>query len=223
MFGSIGMPELVIILVIALIIFGPRKLPELGKSLGKSINEFKKASTELQNTLEQEIKLEEQKDERAKTATPPPPPPARGDSTPTARHGQPVVADAKSGSCSARGSRSVQERPPERGQPPSAVTTTTLDRARRRRGRPRRAARCRSSIISTSCASGSSTPSSPCWSASWSPSPSPSRHLQDFVMQPLLAMLPPGRPFIYTEPGEQFFLFIKIAAIARPADLRRRT
>ena len=64
MFGSIGMPELIIILVIALIIFGPRKLPELGKSLGKSINEFKKASTELQNTLEQEIKLEEQKEER---------------------------------------------------------------------------------------------------------------------------------------------------------------
>ena len=51
MFGSIGMPELVIILVIALIIFGPRKLPELGKSLGKSINEFKKAATELQHTL----------------------------------------------------------------------------------------------------------------------------------------------------------------------------
>ena len=76
MFGSIGMPELVIILVIALIIFGPRKLPELGKSLGKSINEFKKASTELQNTLEQEIKLEEQKDERAKTATATPPPAA---------------------------------------------------------------------------------------------------------------------------------------------------
>lgn len=71
MFGSIGMPELVIILVIALIIFGPRKLPELGKSLGKSINEFKKASTELQNTLEKEIQIEEQKDkdvERAKAA-----------------------------------------------------------------------------------------------------------------------------------------------------------
>lgn len=72
MFGSIGMPELVIILVIALIIFGPRKLPELGKSLGKSINEFKKASTELQNTLEKEIQLEEQKerDEKAKTTAP---------------------------------------------------------------------------------------------------------------------------------------------------------
>ena len=50
MFGSIGMPELIIILVIALIIFGPRKLPELGKSLGRSINEFKRASTDLQNT-----------------------------------------------------------------------------------------------------------------------------------------------------------------------------
>lgn len=89
MFGSIGMPELVIILVIALIIFGPRKLPELGKSLGKSINEFKKASTELQNTLEQEIKLEEQKDERAKTAPAPAPAPAEvvdADGT----HGQPV-------------------------------------------------------------------------------------------------------------------------------------
>ena len=66
MFGSIGMPELIIILVIALIIFGPRKLPELGKSLGRSINEFKKASTDLQNTLEQEIKIEEQKEAAAK-------------------------------------------------------------------------------------------------------------------------------------------------------------
>ncbi|MGD9904468.1 MAG: TatA/E family twin arginine-targeting protein translocase [Vicinamibacterales bacterium] len=74
MFGSIGMPELIIILVIALIIFGPRKLPELGKSLGKSINEFKKASTELQNTLEQEIKLEEQKEEKARAAAVQPPP-----------------------------------------------------------------------------------------------------------------------------------------------------
>jgi len=66
MFGSIGMPELIIILVIALIIFGPRKLPELGKSLGRSLNEFKKASTDLQNTLEQEIKIEEQKDTASK-------------------------------------------------------------------------------------------------------------------------------------------------------------
>ena len=69
MFGSIGMPELIIIFVIALIIFGPRKLPELGKSLGKSIAEFKKASNELRNTLEEEIRLEEQKDAATKQAT----------------------------------------------------------------------------------------------------------------------------------------------------------
>ena len=65
MFGSIGMPELIIILVIALIIFGPRKLPELGRSLGRSIGEFKRASNELRNTLEEEIRVEEQRDQRA--------------------------------------------------------------------------------------------------------------------------------------------------------------
>jgi TatA/E family protein of Tat protein translocase len=65
MFGSIGMPELIIILVIALIIFGPRKLPELGRSLGRSIGEFKRASNELRNTLEEEIRVEEQREQRA--------------------------------------------------------------------------------------------------------------------------------------------------------------
>jgi sec-independent protein translocase protein TatA len=73
MLGSIGMPELIIIFVIALIIFGPRKLPELGRSLGKSIAEFKKASNELKSTLEEEIRLEEQRStlEASRTAAPP--------------------------------------------------------------------------------------------------------------------------------------------------------
>jgi len=92
MFGSIGMPELIIILVIALIIFGPRKLPELGRSLGKSIGEFKRASNELRSTLEEEIRIEEQR-ERATTATAatppsPTPPPAVEEPTPVSRtHG----------------------------------------------------------------------------------------------------------------------------------------
>jgi sec-independent protein translocase protein TatA len=89
MFGSIGMPELIIIFVIALIIFGPRKLPELGKSLGKSIAEFKKASNELRNTLEEEIRLEEQKDAAAKQATAQAPTTAAPNPTPAA-HTEPV-------------------------------------------------------------------------------------------------------------------------------------
>src|SRR5437762_1078502 len=66
MFGSVGMPEMLIILIIALIIFGPRKLPELGRSLGKSLAEFKKASNELRNTLEEEIRIEEQREKEPK-------------------------------------------------------------------------------------------------------------------------------------------------------------
>ena len=61
MFGSLGMPELIVIFVIALVVFGPRKLPELGRSLGRGIAEFKKATNELQNTLEQEINADEQR------------------------------------------------------------------------------------------------------------------------------------------------------------------
>src|SRR5438552_15332247 len=59
MLGSIGMPELIIIFVIALIIFGPRKRPELGRSLGRSIAEFKRATNELKSTLEEEIRVDE--------------------------------------------------------------------------------------------------------------------------------------------------------------------
>jgi sec-independent protein translocase protein TatA len=72
MFGSLGMPELIVIFVIALIVFGPRKLPELGRSLGRGIAEFKKATNELHSTLEQEIRLEEQRTavDATKPATP---------------------------------------------------------------------------------------------------------------------------------------------------------
>jgi sec-independent protein translocase protein TatA len=55
MFGSIGMPELILIFVVALLVFGPKKLPELGKSLGRGLAEFKKASEDLKKTIEDEI------------------------------------------------------------------------------------------------------------------------------------------------------------------------
>jgi TatA/E family protein of Tat protein translocase len=69
MLGSIGMPELIIIFLIALVIFGPRKLPELGRTLGKSLAEFKRASNELRNTLEEEIRLEDQREPQRTTQT----------------------------------------------------------------------------------------------------------------------------------------------------------
>ena len=88
--GSIGMPEMLVILVIALIIFGPRKLPELGKSLGKSLAEFKRASNDLKTTLEEEIRVEDQHKRAESTAIPPAPvaPPAVEDhSTARVDHG----------------------------------------------------------------------------------------------------------------------------------------
>jgi len=72
MFGAVGVPELIVIFTIALIIFGPRKLPELGKSLGKSLAEFKRASNELKNTLDEEIRMEERRS--AERQVPPAPP-----------------------------------------------------------------------------------------------------------------------------------------------------
>ena len=89
MFGSVGMPEMLIILIIALIIFGPRKLPELGRSLGKSLAEFKKASNELRNTLEEEIRVEEQREKEVKVQ----PPAATDATTPPTAHAADAAKD----------------------------------------------------------------------------------------------------------------------------------
>ena len=69
--GPLGFPELVIIFVVALIVFGPRKLPELGRSLGRSLAEFKRTSSELRSTLDGEIREEER---RVRPARPEPGP-----------------------------------------------------------------------------------------------------------------------------------------------------
>ena len=61
MFGPLGGPELVLILVLALIVFGPRRLPEIGKSMGRLLAEFRKASTDFQRTIEDEVEAEKYK------------------------------------------------------------------------------------------------------------------------------------------------------------------
>lgn len=68
MFGSLGWSEILFVFVIALIIFGPRKLPELGKSLGQSLAQFKKASEDFKRSWEEEVELE--KKSLAETAGP---------------------------------------------------------------------------------------------------------------------------------------------------------
>ena len=59
---GVGLPEVTVILILALLIFGPKKLPELGKQLGKTLKSLKKASNEFQNEIDQVIN-EEDKEE----------------------------------------------------------------------------------------------------------------------------------------------------------------
>lgn len=55
MFG-LGLPELIVIFVIALVVFGPKKLPDLGKSIGRAMGEFKKAQQEFHDSVQAEMK-----------------------------------------------------------------------------------------------------------------------------------------------------------------------
>ena len=53
--GNLGMPELIMIMVLALLLFGPKKLPEIGRTVGKALGEFKRASNDLKRTIEDEM------------------------------------------------------------------------------------------------------------------------------------------------------------------------
>jgi|OpeIllAssembly_1097287.scaffolds.fasta_scaffold680113_2 TatA/E family protein of Tat protein translocase len=59
MFGNIGLPELMIIMIVALLVFGPKKLPEIGRTIGKAVREFKKSTDEIKGKFEEQIRIDE--------------------------------------------------------------------------------------------------------------------------------------------------------------------
>ena len=59
MFGTLGMPELILIFVVALLLFGPRKMPQIGRSIGRAMGEFRRASNEFKRTIEDEVSADE--------------------------------------------------------------------------------------------------------------------------------------------------------------------
>ncbi|MGD0496868.1 MAG: TatA/E family twin arginine-targeting protein translocase [Bryobacteraceae bacterium] len=67
--GSLGVPEMMVIFILALVLFGPKKLPEIGRTLGKAITEFRKASSELKETFNKEIQNLERETESIKEVT----------------------------------------------------------------------------------------------------------------------------------------------------------
>jgi len=70
MFGSLGVPELLLIFAVILIVFGPRRIPEIGRTLGKALGEFRKATDDLKSTIEREVRIEELKKITPQVVTP---------------------------------------------------------------------------------------------------------------------------------------------------------
>ncbi len=108
MFGPLGLPELLMIFAVALIIFGPRRLPEIGKTLGKALNEFKKASDDLKHTIEREVQVEETRQALSPLISP---------ATYTVSRAEPVSAPA--------GDQAVPTSPPASPSTPSHEAPST--------------------------------------------------------------------------------------------------
>jgi TatA/E family protein of Tat protein translocase len=107
MFGTLGGPEIVLILVVALIVFGPRKLPEIGKTMGKMLAEFRKASSDFKRTIEDEVEAETGRSL----------PPATAAAAPVAVAAEPLIQPAPPDT------PTVSRTEAERVDPPAAMET----------------------------------------------------------------------------------------------------
>ncbi|MDH3745390.1 MAG: twin-arginine translocase TatA/TatE family subunit [Acidobacteriota bacterium] len=58
MIGSIGLPEILFVLVLALLVFGPKRLPQMGRTLGKALGEFRRATSDLKRTVDNELRAD---------------------------------------------------------------------------------------------------------------------------------------------------------------------
>ena len=93
MIGSLGVPELLFILVLALLVFGPRKLPEIGRTLGRAMGEFRRATSDLKRTLDVELSSEELSKPPSPTVAPVPQPTATVTSVPSPASEEPTPAE----------------------------------------------------------------------------------------------------------------------------------
>ncbi len=115
MFG-IGMTEMILIAALALIVLGPKKLPDLARSLGKGFAEFKRATNELKSTIEHETKAEEERYNQKIKAREEQPIPVNADEALTRM--EPV--DGKDSSVTSEPQQTQAEAPAERVEPPDA-------------------------------------------------------------------------------------------------------
>jgi Tat protein translocase TatB subunit len=126
MFGTLGGPEILLLLVLALIVFGPRKLPEIGKSMGKMLAEFRRASNDFRRTIEDEVEAEKM---RAAVSEEPRPAPAPEALPPAAVEGPPEAAAGPEAAPApeaaappeAEEPRPRADTPPELAPPPESV------------------------------------------------------------------------------------------------------
>ena len=136
MFGTLGGPELFLIFVVALIVFGPRKLPEIGKSLGKMMGEFRRASNEFRSTIENEVEAEKIRESmrieppRVEPVTPPPA--GAGEPTPATPARRPAVPTTRR----RPGGRRRAAEPPPRARPVPETVSRQPATPRSSRSRP---------------------------------------------------------------------------------------